>query len=109
MLAGVKRAVLVLVLAGCASAPPIAAPIASSEAPAAKPRGPSREAAVRLEVRGRELGPRPFAHDTIVTALAFSPDGERLATGSRDGSVRVFDLDGRELERRDGHAAAVTF
>lgn len=60
-------------------------------------------------VRGRVLGDRRFAHDTLVTALAFSPDGERLATGSMDGVVRVFDLEGRELERRSAHQAEVRF
>src|SRR5207237_5527352 len=32
------------------------------------------------------------AHDSAITALAFSPDGKLLVSGARDGSVRVWNL-----------------
>ncbi len=34
---------------------------------------------------------RPLRHERRVTALAFSPDGQRLLTASADGMVRTFD------------------
>ena len=44
-------------------------------------------------------------HDHRVDAVAFSPDGQALASGGRDGQVRVWDLTaaGSSL-RLDGHA-----
>jgi WD40 repeat protein len=51
------------------------------------------------EEGGRPI-PRPVVtlpgHRAGVYGLSFSPDGARLATSGIDGSVRVFDLDGRE-------------
>lgn len=38
---------------------------------------------------------RPFAeHEHVVQAVAFAPDGRRIATASQDGLVRVYDLAG---------------
>ena len=33
-------------------------------------------------------------HDEKVTSVAFSPDGNHLLTGSRDGMARVWPVDG---------------
>lgn len=38
-------------------------------------------------------------HDDLVAALAFSPDGTHLATGSRDRTVRIWDLRRGKVER----------
>ena len=51
-------------------------------------------------------------HDGAVSAVAFSPDGTRVATGSYDGSARVFDAaTGTEIARldHDDSVSAVAF
>jgi WD40 repeat protein len=43
-------------------------------------------------------------HAAMVVSIAFSSDGRRLATGSRDGTVKVWDAaEGRELLTLKGH------
>ncbi|ABS27739.1 protein kinase [Anaeromyxobacter sp. Fw109-5] len=43
---------------------------------------------------------QPLVHDGAVLALAYAPDGARLATGSGDGHLRIFDArSGALLER----------
>ena len=43
----------------------------------------------------RNLG----GHLDVVTSIAISPDGQTLATGSKDGTIRIMDLQTRELIR----------
>lgn len=38
------------------------------------------------------IGPEEMWHPSDIMALAFSPDGKRLAAGSRDWAVRIWDL-----------------
>ncbi len=40
---------------------------------------------------GRQIG-EPLAHDALVTAIAFSPDGGHLATAVKEGDTRVWSL-----------------
>ena len=48
-------------------------------------------------------------HSDLVGALAFSPDGARLATGSRDNTVRIWDLaTGTVVRTLDGHEGSVS-
>jgi len=47
-------------------------------------------------------------HGGRVRALAVTQDGQRIATGSEDHSVRIWDLDGRVLARLSGHLDRVT-
>jgi WD40 repeat protein len=60
------------------------------------------------------LHPRTHAcldHDGPVWAVAFAPEGLRVATASADGSARIFDTTGTELVRldHDGPVQAVAF
>ena len=53
-----------------------------------------------------------LGHQGDMRALAFSPDGRRLASGGHDRTVRLYDLDGRQLEmerRHDDSVMAVRF
>jgi WD40 repeat protein len=52
------------------------------------------------------IGAVRLRHADRVNALAYSPDGTKLASASRDGSVRVWDIgNGRELLAYRGHPA----
>ena len=64
-----------------------------------------QRAGVRRGDRRRDLPPGPPRARSV--AVAFSPDGARVATGSGDGSARVFDAaTGAEISRLD-HERAV--
>lgn len=53
----------------------------------------------------RVFGESRMRHADRVNGLSYSPDGTRLATASRDGTVKVWDLgNGRELVTYRGHA-----
>jgi len=47
-------------------------------------------------------------HSGWVSSVSWSPDGQRLASGSWDGTVRLWEADsGRELARLEGHSSTV--
>jgi len=52
----------------------------------------------------RILGAGRLRHGDRVNAIAYSPDGTKLVSASRDGTVRIWDLgNGRELVAYRGH------
>jgi WD40 repeat protein len=61
----------------------------------------------------RVFGAPRLRHGDIIFALSYSSDGERLATASKDGTVKIWDLsNGREVRAYRGHGGpvrAVTF
>lgn len=55
----------------------------------------------------RVLGAGRLRHGDRVNAVAYSPDGTRLASASRDGTVRVWEVgNGREIAVYRGHEGA---
>ncbi|MCG8650998.1 MAG: hypothetical protein MI861_14260, partial [Pirellulales bacterium] len=54
---------------------------------------------------GKRVLHLPRAHEDVVYALEFSPDGKRLASGGADKYLRVFDIaSGVQLRRFEGHS-----
>jgi WD40 repeat protein len=52
---------------------------------------------------------RCIGHTASVWCVAFSPDGTRILSGSKDGSVRLWDVStAREIQRLEGHEDLVT-
>jgi WD40 repeat protein len=51
---------------------------------------------------------RFVGHSAGVAAVAFSPDGSMLLTGSEDGTARLWHTQGGEIERFTGHTGVVT-
>ena len=85
--------------------------IASGDGNAILAHGESPIGNVRLwdAATGRGEGAPLGAHDSLVLALAFSPDGTRIASGSADRTLRMWDVKGRRLIGAPlGHEDAVT-
>ncbi|BAY91236.1 WD-40 repeat-containing protein [Microchaete diplosiphon NIES-3275] len=53
--------------------------------------------------------PKPlFKHKSGITTLAFSADGQTIATGSEDNTVILWDLNGNQLQTFKGHEGDIT-
>ena len=49
----------------------------------------------------------PIGHTSWVESVVFSPDGKMVLTGSQDGTAKLWDLSGRELQTFAGHDGQV--
>jgi WD40 repeat protein len=73
-----------------------------------RPLVPEAVAILARAVDSRRLRTEFIGHGNSVLSLAFSPDGQTLATTSSDRTVRLWDIaTGRERFRIDGHVDAV--
>ena len=82
---------LLIVLTACGAA---TAPSAGSGAPAL---ASSSAQAQPGQLTLKEIASEPIGQDTI-EALAFSPDGKRLAVGAADGVIAVYSLEASQTE-----------
>jgi WD40 repeat protein len=48
-------------------------------------------------------------HNDVVTAIAFSPHGERFASGSKDGTIKIWDAESLKLQTLPNGSAAAIF
>src|SRR5438067_6079242 len=53
------------------------------------------------------LGTVRLRHGQVITAVAFSPDGKWIASGSQEGAVRVWDTEGKEVAAWTRHQRPV--
>src|SRR3954454_11882543 len=51
-----------------------------------------------LFIDARPRTGRLASHSNVVTSVAFSPDGRTLASGSWDGSIKLWDTEGARLK-----------
>jgi WD40 repeat protein len=70
--------------------------------------GPRNETRIWDTHRGTPLSP-PLAHAERVTALALSPDGERILTAGADGTARVWDRAGKPVTPPMIHNGTIPF
>ncbi len=44
-----------------------------------------------------------FEHNNVVTSVAFSPNGKQLASASKDGTIKIWSINGKEVQTLKGH------
>jgi WD40 repeat protein len=71
------------------------------------PREPDDDTIRLWEVQSGQLRARLVGDQKGTTALAFSPDGRHLVSGSKDGVVRLWDVSSGARRELRGHAGAV--
>jgi WD40 repeat protein len=42
-------------------------------------------------------------HDSYVSSVSFSPDGKTIVSGSGDKTIKLWNLEGKELKTLKGH------
>ena len=113
---GIVPAVSVgLGLAGCegAATGPASGPGTGPAAPGTEPAAPGTGPAAPVERKAGMLPPgvrpvKPGGHLARVACLAFSPDGQRLLSGSEDGALILWDVQSGEIvQRLEGHQGFV--
>ncbi|MCU0450872.1 MAG: CHAT domain-containing protein [Bernardetiaceae bacterium] len=63
-----------------------------------------------LDASGRELLKfRGSPHQALITGIAFSPDGQRILTGSEDSTARLWSVNGELLATLKYHRGPLTF
>jgi WD40 repeat protein/tetratricopeptide (TPR) repeat protein len=62
-----------------------------------------QEVVYAMKEKNRLLG-----HSSGVRSVAFSPDGKTIATGSGDNTVKLWNLEGKEIQTLKGHSSGVT-
>ncbi|MCI0464303.1 MAG: PQQ-binding-like beta-propeller repeat protein [Gemmataceae bacterium] len=72
-----------------------------------EPREPDDNTIRLWEVQSGQLRGRLVGNQKGTTALAFSPDGRHLVSGSKDGVVRLWDVSSGTWRELRGHAGAV--
>jgi len=81
----------------------------STQAPQPTPtQKPAPTPAQPLEPPGTTLATYT-GHSDIVFTVAWSPDGTRLASGSQDKTLQIWDAEGANLNTYSGHTGSVTF
>ena len=85
--------------AGCGHAPPKTDAAVPTQKPTPK---------LRRDRVGAEPASSIPAHDALISALSFSPDGRLLATASDDASVKLWELSKRSIKCEMKQAYAIT-
>ncbi|MEJ6483797.1 tetratricopeptide repeat protein [Nostoc punctiforme UO1] len=61
------------------------------------------------DINGTQIGEPWQGHEGPVSAVAFSPDGQKIISGSWDNTLRLWDINGNQIgEPWQGHEGAVT-
>jgi WD40 repeat protein len=106
-LAEVRLTSVISLVRGYADSDPTASAVALAEVLAA-PKAPQVASQARLDLARRHMSYATLQHGDGISHFAFSPDGQAIATASRDGTARLWRRDGTPLVNYVGHRAPVT-